>query len=1265
MHFQWSKILLSCIFMSGLMATTSCKDSSQLPANNWPKPDDNATQTPESPRPMPENSLGEAPSPDSEPALPVTDDIPIDREEPIAAVTSRLCRDADFGRHGLEACLLADETLLSRFDRLELQFSLRASEGDHQLKRSSIEENLFLRDSQERIIATRFNWRTLRSLIIEPEEPLAAGQNYRLELINERQTSNRPRSNKGELVQPFAIWLRTKSLFPVGFHINGQDLSIERSVVFDSHEDPDLKLSVELGDADLMSNLVLKKIGSQNSLELCQSDCPANLQISLHDIASKPHAGVNSYYLEWTTPWQSIEQRHLSFIWGSLATELDKPQVIQLAVDEKQSLKMIAELLQSFIAGNFPLALPEAGGKAYHFNDLLQSNRYDFPEDRPNHCLQPDDVSFTYLGDLGPFCNIQIDGQTGVLGGLLGRVNYKATSDIYVTGMTLLEEPDNIQLALRAEDGHMGLDLGVRHFRGSLKIIIDIEDARLAGISAPGTKGIYIFETDFILAGPHRQASAHVDVSILEQRLAFRLNGLESFDFDRSLNGSRRTASYFNTSDWARNVIVEEPKQLNEDLGLWARIVNAIVNQAVAEKVVDLTPRVVNGIARDIIQVVAPKPLQSILNQIDQGLEIPLPFFLPQPYASMSAKVSGKLQAPIRLSKEVGKGGFLQSGFAAAINLNDHPDLSAPPMPEGPASFVLMGEKTRRVADPLSLYPLMTAPEGALASVHIDFINQLLFQIWQKGALQIRIDEAFTRHIESFAVFDPERQSNGKEILLIEFIPKLLGRDFEKLRGLDEWNRPVNMQRGDQVSLDLELHLPPHLRILPFRSQNEAPRFELAAGDIFITIRGHREDLTYTIAKIRMAVSSSSQLGFRSYSNPFDRPFFNDLGALSLQVYSDAANLDFVVEVLGDSRNNPFAIDHLRIERAVREMVDELFIPLMNDALREVPLPGLKTCGIELDAVRIRMHSFPSMELEQTLLIEAPLKSYPFQSLCKLAPDFIPPEDYEPVPPVIDEPEPLPPTGDYVFDMNTDRLPFTIGGDGQLPEVAKACRSAVFFELSCATAEVIYQKDANGQTRLDERGRKIYDFTTIQLYALVAKKKYVLHLGDKSSIEGQFFAFEQWSDYVRGAEDHIIIKESLSMPEIDIPFGRFQRHYVDYATNSPKASGFIPIRNVTLNRILDQAYPGAEVSTEFFVDTSSYVEVPEGRKPLRGAFGLDFHVGNIHVLDCAKIDWCQDKDFWLVMYDSKLRPEDTSIPEDVVPYLRTGLNAILSGMFPD
>ena len=155
--------------------------------------------------------------------------------------------------------------------------------------------------------------------------------------------------------------------------------------------------------------------------------------------------------------------------------------------------------------------------------------------------------------------------------------------------------------------------------------------------------------------------------------------------------------------------------------------------------------------------------------------------------------------------------------------------------------------------------------------------------------------------------------------------------------------------------------------------------------------------------------------------------------------------------------------------------------------------------------------------------------------------------------------------------------------------------------------------------------------TAIQLMALVSKADYELRRGDKPSVEQQFFDFERWPQYVTNFGDNVIFNESASMTDIETDRGTFLRHYADYATNSPKASGFIPIRNVTYNRILETAFAGAEISTEFFVNTSSFVEVPEGREPLYGADGIDFHVGNIHVIDCGNLDWCGDSGFgWFI-----------------------------------
>jgi hypothetical protein len=425
-----------------------------------------------------------------------------------------------------------------------------------------------------------------------------------------------------------------------------------------------------------------------------------------------------------------------------------------------------------------------------------------------------------------------------------------------------------------------------------------------------------------------------------------------------------------------------------------------------------------------------------------------------------------------------------------------------------------------------------------------------------------------------------------------------------------------------------------------------------------------------------MAMRSKSTLDFKAYSNPKKLKAFEDVGALSLLIDRSADSLDFMVEVLEGPEANPFGFDTEKLRSAVNSMVDELFLPLVNDTLRELPLTGLKTCGLELDAAGMAFMPVPQQHAATTLVLKAPITSYPYSGHCDLKPDI--PANPEPLPDPEPEPSPTPtPTpgpggnpGDadgepvpYTLSMDFSQIPWQLGNSGDLPPVEEECRTQVFYDVSCASARVVYRMK-NGVVEKDERGRPIYDYTLIRLFTLVSKDQYQLRRGDQPSVEGQFFDFDRWPEYAQGFEENLIFHESIRMRPVKTQYGVFLRHYVDYESNSPKASGFIPIRNVTMHRLLDRPFTDAEVSTEFFVDLSTDVPIPEGRRPLRKAEGLDYHIGNMHIVDCGKQAWCNDSSQWLMIYDSKLRPEDKSIPEDVVPYLKAALNSIVAGMFP-
>ncbi len=1250
---------------------TGAELTSPLPPTLGPRPDTPApSQSPDLlPVPKPQPS---APNP----LPPIDDSVPA--RDRVLAATGRLCNDSEFGKTGLEVCWKSSvPRSISRFDSITLNFSLQRGSGGlvEQLAQEQVARNFQMLDSKGQKIQGTLVWKDNRTLLFDPYQELKPEENYRVQILSEAGSQERPISNQGRPLTPFLLDLTTGSAFRMTHRVDGIPLSLTQGLQLSRAEHPLPLLESQLDDADNAKRVSLRRLGSKDSLQVCESNCQeSRLSIQLNGNLA-PTPGVNAY--EWAITSQRGETyfRQLAFIWGDL-TDARTNTMVHAALDANNGLPAFARLISDFAAGLFTMDYVDENGQLVpklDFNGIMAVKKAVYPKAFPGNCDGAAPTNFVYLQNLGPFCNLPVAGQTPIFGGLIGKVNYKAVTDIYVSDMQIAETPGNVSARLVPERDNLAVHMGVKHFYGRLKIIVRIDEAKYLGFSVPGATGYFVFDTTFNMDGPLLESHAKTDMNSKNGRISLKIRGIEGFDLRQSRNGQENGSIYFDTKDWNDHVAVNDPEQIDPGSGLWASIVNYIVNQAVREKVDSFKPQIVNGIARDIIQIVAPNSLSTIAHQLGEGLTLPLPYYLPEPIASYQARIKGQIFDGLGLSSTADNR-FITARIGVNIEGIPTPGQQPPPAMVGDSGVLQLSRGTLPTPAELGV----TAPSGSILSLPVDALNQTLQDIWRKGMFQLNLNQKVIRTIERFAVFDPNQLQNGKEILLAEFIPKLMSSDLTRVQAIAADGKPITIGREDIINLSVKPLLPPVLQLLPVTATVDGralPQFELAFGDMLMEVKGQHDGRAYNLATIRMAMRSKSTLGFKPYSNPRKLKVFENVGALSLVIDRGADSLDFMVEVLEGPEANPFGFDTEKLRSAVNSMVDELFLPLVNDTLRELPLTGLKTCGLELDASNIAFMPVPQQHAASTLVLKAPILSYSYRGHCDLKPDI--PVNPEPLPDPEPEPNPTPtPTpgpgnpGDadgeplpYTLTMDFSQIPWQLGNSGILPDVEDECRTQVFYDVSCASARVVYRM-VNGVIEKDERGRPIYDYTLIRLFTLVSKDQYQLKRGDKPSVEGQFFDFDRWPEYAQGFEDNLIFHESIRMRAVKTQFGTFLRHYVDYETNSPKASGFIPIRNVTMHRLLDRAFTGAEISTEFFVDLSGTVPVPEGRKPLLKAEGLDYHIGNMHVVDCGKLSWCNDSSQWLMIYDSKLRPEDKSIPEDVVPYLKAALNSIVAGMFP-
>jgi len=1235
---------------------------------------------PNTPAPSQSPDLLPVPKPDPSAPLPLP---PIDESVPardrVLAATGRLCSDAEFGKTGLEVCWKSPVARsISRFDSITLNFSLQRGNGGlvEQLATEEVNRNFQMLDSKGQKIAGTLLWKDNRTLLFDPYQELLPAETYRVQILSEPGSAQRPISNQGRPLTPLDLELVTGAAFRMTHQVDGLDLSLAQGLQLNRAAHPQPRLESQMDDASSAQRVSLRHLGSKETWLACDGNCGATRFTVVLKDALAPQAGVNAY--EWSITSQRGETyyRQLAFLWGELI-EPQNTTLIHAALDANNGLPAFASLISDFAAGRFTMDYVDEAGEVFpklDFNDIMAVKKAEYPRFFPTTCDGRAESRFVYLQNLGPFCNLPVEGQTPIFGGLVGKVNYKAVSDIYVTEMKIAETPGNVSARLVPEQDNLQVHMGVKNFYGRLKIIVRIDEAKYFGIPVPGATGYFVFDTTFNMDGPARESHAKTDINTKNGRISLQIRGIQGFDLRNSRNGAENSSTFFDTKDWNDNVVVTDPEQIDSDSGLWASIVNFIVNQAVREKVDSFKPQIVNGIARDIIQIVAPNSLSTIAHQLGEGLTLPLPYYLPEPIASYQARVSGQIFDGLSLQSTTDNR-FVTAKVGVQIEGLPVEGLETPPAMHGDSGVLKLSQGPLPTPHGLGV----SVPSGTLLALPVDALNQTIQDVWRKGMFNLSLNQKVIRTIERFAVFDPNQLKNGKEILLAEFIPKLMSSDLNRVQAIGTDGKPITIGREDVINLSIKPLLPPVIQLRPVdgsRDDRVLPQFELAFGDMLMEIKGQHEGRAYNLATIRMAMRSKSDLSFKNYSNPKNLKAFENVGALSLLIDRSAASLDFMVEVVEGPEANPFGFDTEKLRAAVNSMVDELFLPLVNDTLRELPLTGLKTCGLELDAGQLAFMPIPKAHAGSTLILKAPIKSYAYSGHCDLKPDM--PENPEPLPDPAPEPSPTPtpapgPGGNpgdadgdplpYTLSMDFSQIPWPMGGIGTLPEVDDECRTQVFYDVSCATARVVYRM-INGVIEKDERGRPIYDYTLIRLFTLVSKDQYQMRKGDRPSVEGQFFDFDRWPEYAQGFEENLIFHESIRMRPVKTQHGIFQRHYVDYESNSPKASGFIPIRNVTLHRVLQRPFAGADISTEFFADMSPDVPVPDGRQPLPKAVGLDYHVGNMHVIDCGKISWCNDSSQWLMIYDSKLRPEEKSIPEDVVPYLKAALNSIVAGMFP-
>ena len=1198
----------------------------------------------------------------------------------------------------------------NRYDSLLIRFPLQPGqdEASERVDQASFEANFYLKEEGGSFVGGSFLWTDGKSVRFVPYQPLKANQSYEWGLAGcQSEGALQAQTTTARTIIPQTFSFKTNQTIALTAELNGRLLTDHEAHFFAKAEHPSLELSYTTSDPKALSSIHLRKVGVDGSIALCPDPrigCEKTGVIPLSELGPRaPNEGMNSYALTLIKRGESPVTKLIEFMWGEVD---ENPQDLfengAALLIPSNALTPLSEVMSQFASGGFRMDFKDEEGEVFEnqsFNDLIQRNQ---SSERPIEVLDAKDQwqtcqaggghEFSYLTHMGPFCGIRVRGDKVFL--KLAKLDYEVVSDIYITSFEVSEKKDHVTTQLSLRDDQIELKMGAKEVRGVLTVVIHIEKVHLykdlekilgdlTNVKWLSGKR-YVYEVPFFLDEKDFQwAQAYTDLSFDENhRAKIDIRGHDEFDLYQSVHGDAQTDRYFHIKDWVDQLQTGAPKLVSKEappIPVLEDIVEAMVGGVLKSEIPRLKPVILNGALSDIMEKIAPKILSSVFDQFRQGIEVPLPSYLPASLSELKLALLADVKSNLQVDAQKGLRG--QVDVAMGVRQPEH--KPAPKRPKGTLGFIRLAPKELEAKAP-SL-PLDSQAIGL--SLHPDVLNQALFNLFAHGGLELKLTKKDYLKVTEVVAIEESLNQKAKAMFNPDFIPDLLNRDIEGLKAFpEEDEKPLLLQKDDQMTMAISARLPPTIRLLeqPLEegeSSFESPLWELKIGHLLIDLVGQQGERQYVLSRLRVALRLKARIYFGGYDGPsLD---YKGQPGLKIKVLTDPSELDYEVEVIEKQALNPFGLDAPKIARIVRDVVDDTLIPVINDLFKDVPLPDFDLCGLSVD-LRSAEIGRMGTDYGDLLALKAPLKAVPFEGRCKLThkkpesklrfedppplPRYLAPPVHTvelspggscqnksiptlPSSPSDCRPRPEPPKQVVISDGNWD----VDAEDRFVPRVHPKCPIEQILQTpSCSVSEVLRE---NGE----------YRDTLVYLYSAIPKKDFALLESDGTpSLEGRYMDFDHWKDYINAGDktqDVVVINQSTALPdETDPDTGRtYLRQYSDYKMKV--ASFYVNIRVVTRYRILDQPFGGAEFSVVYGIDSRDNLDVPEGAAPLNGAEQLEYHYGEVHILDCGKQSWCGSDDYWIILYKAFIRPEDQSIPEEVAPDIETSLNALIRGMF--
>ncbi len=754
-----------------------------------------------------------------------------------------------------------------------------------------------------------------------------------------------------------------------------------------------------------IQSVKLTHMGSTAEQILCSGTCdmtvPLAATLNLNSFSGakaglKPYQGGNAYEFQIQTVDGKTFRRSFGFNYGKVNTT---PYALitnasAAIFDEAQTLKLFANILERFAHADFkintktfndfsgnpkttditPLRDPDGNGNFSDRRciDYWSISANDFP------------ISINYIKTYGDMIGQYGNGYCGVAGNT-GAFNIVASFlgnlpmwlDVYINNIVVPPlAPDNTtnitdSIYVQA-DGVLGIDLNGK------RSVIDLTTTGYShdctGLACLlGNDDTYAFSTTATL-NPN---------SPYTSRLA-RAKAISTFDSSGNISVAIKTpftpndaiTGNFYVSPWWQNLNVAGVNLLaaTDTLGSWlSPITESVANNAVPQA----TPYITQGMLKDIVERVSVAAMNAVLVSLNNpGLDITLPDYLPAPLNNFPLSLKLMAQNDAVVKSDGTNKGILTSASVSLVAKN--PLANSDPKYHGhllSSGFV----STRPIAAGTAMtktYPFSksnTNP-GLLLSLNADTVTQAAYSLWQNGALNLTINKQFINQIKAYAGSDPLFELT-QELVKVGTLLNILAPGRSTLIGLrptDPTQLVPNVNSTDDVDIDVyAIHAPNGE--FKFGGTNTLPVLVVNFTDLELRIYGRRPPGTdvsntstavpcsssvadssplscrYLLNTVRVSIKGDGSFNFIPFVNPdpVNKPQYNNLNALSLIIRKDAASMSYTLDILEGTQFNPFGLDPKGIFQIVDPLIRSLIIPLVNNVLRQVPLPN----SLSLDAI--------------------------------------------------------------------------------------------------------------------------------------------------------------------------------------------------------------------------------------------------------------------------------------------------------------------------